>query len=364
MLVFVHLLNDRSGSPRVLRNVMEALEEDDASQLLFVGSGGEGFLSHTRARLRTYPYRRHANRWATLLSYLGSQWALLRSLLRDPDIAPEAVIYVNTLLPFGAALYGRLTGRRVVCHLHEVSLRPRLLHWFLLAVARGAAHRIICVSEFHRSQLGLRDDPAVRVVINSVDPVLYERGMQSVYTPRRSGVFHVCMLCSLRDYKGVPEFIRLASQLVERPDLRFQLVVSDDEAAMQRYFSNKAVPKHLEVVQGVTDAATIYARAGLVLNLSRVTEWQETFGLTLLEAMAFGVPVVAPPVGGPSEVVQDGVHGYLVNSQDGDALREAVVRLASDEALCLRLSQQCRERAKALSPQAFQADIRQAVFGT
>ncbi len=45
------------------------------------------------------------------------------------------------------------------------------------------------------------------------------------------------------------------------------------------------------------------------------------------------------------------------------ALRGAVERLAGDEALCLRLSRQCRERAKALSPEVFQAAIRQAVWG-
>lgn len=364
MIVFVHLLNDRSGSPRVLRNVMEALAGCYASQQLFIGSGGDGFLNQVGAQVRRYPYRRHTNRWATLLSYLASQWTLFSSLRRASDIAPDAVVYVNTLLPFGAALYGRLTGRRVICHLHEVSLRPWLLHWFLLRVARWSAHRVICVSAFHRQRLGLGDDPAARVVVNSIDPALFDAGMRSVYAPLRDGIFTVCMLCSLRDYKGVPEFLQLAHQLAHESRIRFQLVVSDDAAAVQRYFAGKDLPPHLTLVRGVEDAAEIYAQASLVLNLSRVTEWQETFGLTLLEAMAFGVPVIAPPVGGPAELVEDGVHGYLIDSRDGNALRDAVERLASDEALCLRLSAQCRLKAQALSPQVFQADIRSAVFDT
>ena len=72
MIVFVHLLNDRSGSPRVLRNVMEALADQDASQLLYLGCGGDGFLGEAVPQARRYAYRRRAKRWATLLAYLGS----------------------------------------------------------------------------------------------------------------------------------------------------------------------------------------------------------------------------------------------------------------------------------------------------
>ena len=359
MIVFVHLLNDRSGSPRVLRNVMEALAEAEPAQLLYLGGGGDGFLGEAVPQARRYAYRRGANRWATLWAYLGSQWALWRALRRARDIAPDATLYVNTLLPFAAALYGRLSGRRVVCHLHEVSMRPRLLQWFLLRVARWSAHRVICVSEFHRRSLGWEQ---ARVVANSIAPELFAAGLRSVYAPRREGVFRVCMLCALRDYKGVPEFIRLAHSLQDMPGLEFQLVASDDAEAARRYLGAQALPANLRVVLGVADAAAIYAQASLVVNLSRVDLCEETFGLTLLEAMAFGVPVIAPPVGGPAELVEEGVQGYRVDSRDAGALRAAVARLADDGALCERLSRAGRARAQALSPEVFQAEIRRAVF--
>ena len=361
MIVFVHLLNDRSGSPRVLRNVMDALAGRDPAQVLYLGDGGDGFLGEAVPQARRYAYRRGANRWATLFAYLGSQWALWRGLRRARDIDRDARLYVNTLLPFAASLYGRLSGRRVVCHLHEVSMRPRLLQWFLLRVARWSAHQMICVSEFHRRSLGLEDVPVARVVANSIDPAMFAAGLRSVYLPRRDGVFRVCMLCALRDYKGVPEFIRLAGEF---PGAEFELVASDDAEAARRYLAAQTLPANLRLRQAVADAWDIYARASLVVNLSRVDLCQETFGLTLLEAMAFGVPVIAPPVGGPAELVQDGVHGYLIDSRDAGALRSAVARLADDEALCLRLSHHCRERAQALSPEVFQAEIRRAVFGT
>lgn len=362
MIVFVHLLNDRSGSPRVLRNVMNVLADCDGNQQLFLGSGGDGFLGQALARVTRYRYRRHPHRLATLLSYLASQCALLWKLSRSRDIDRDAVVYVNTLLPFAAAIYGRLTGKRVIYHLHEAGMRPRLLYRFLMAVARFCADRTICVSDFHRRQLGLEADATARTVLNSVDSALFARGLATGYQPVRDGLFNVCMLCSLRDYKGVPEFLHLASRLASDQRIRFQLVLSDEAQAVRRYFAGRELPANLTLRLAVQDTADVYAQAGLVMSLTRVDQCQETFGLTLLEAMSFGIPVIAPPVGGPAELVDDGVHGYLIDSRDADALLAAVVRLAASEALCMELSENCRKRAQSLSPQAFATHLRRAVF--
>jgi phosphatidylinositol alpha 1,6-mannosyltransferase len=56
----------------------------------------------------------------------------------------------------------------------------------------------------------------------------------------------------------------------------------------------------------------------------------ETFGQTIQEAAASGLPVVAPAVGGPVDLVEDGVTGCLVTPGDRDALTSATQRLAAD----------------------------------
>jgi phosphatidylinositol alpha 1,6-mannosyltransferase len=55
----------------------------------------------------------------------------------------------------------------------------------------------------------------------------------------------------------------------------------------------------------------------------------ETFGQTLQEAAASGLPVVASAAGGPLDLVDDGVTGYLVPPGDADAFTVAVARLAA-----------------------------------
>jgi len=55
--------------------------------------------------------------------------------------------------------------------------------------------------------------------------------------------------------------------------------------------------------------------------------WVEAFGNTCIEALAGGTPVIAYNEGGPAELIQDGVSGYLVPPRDVDALAEAVQRV-------------------------------------
>ena len=62
------------------------------------------------------------------------------------------------------------------------------------------------------------------------------------------------------------------------------------------------------------------------------TSEYEGFGLTLVEAMACGVPVVAMAVGGVTDIVEDGVTGFLVPDGDLEAMLNAITRLTGNPA--------------------------------
>jgi glycosyltransferase involved in cell wall biosynthesis len=74
----------------------------------------------------------------------------------------------------------------------------------------------------------------------------------------------------------------------------------------------------------------------------------EGLPMALLEAMAYGMAVVATAVGGIPEVVDDGVNGLLVAPERPDVLAEALVGLASDPVLREGLGRAARERAERL----------------
>lgn len=72
--------------------------------------------------------------------------------------------------------------------------------------------------------------------------------------------------------------------------------------------------------------------------------YYEAISLSILEAMACGLPVVASRVGGIPEVVKDGVTGFLVTPKDVSQLRKRLERLIEDEKLRAEMGQEGRER--------------------
>ncbi len=360
VIICCHLLNDRSGSPTVLRSTLEVLQTQDECRL-YLGSQGYGVLDQVSPPARRYWYRRSGCRIVTLFTYIMSQVSLYRALCNAEDIPGDALVFINTLLPIGGMVWGRRTGRRVVVHVHEISITPGPLRFLLKRLAAHCADTLIYVSHDHRRRLPI-EGPRSEVVYNPVNLAFRGAAKAFHYSPRRTGFFEVVMLSSPRKYKGIGEFLTLAQALKERHDIRFTLVLNDVQTEVESFRARHAVPDSVAVHPRTDNPASYYVRADIVLNLARVDKWIETFGLTLLEAMAFGVPVIGPPVGGPAEIIEHGRNGFCIDSRDCDALKGAVLELADDPDRALAMSQRALSRANDFDFEVYSEHIRRIVF--
>jgi glycosyltransferase involved in cell wall biosynthesis len=99
--------------------------------------------------------------------------------------------------------------------------------------------------------------------------------------------------------------------------------------------------ERVELLGARADIPELLARSDVFVLSSR----SEGFPVSILEAMAAGLPVVATDVGGVAEAVEDGETGFLVPAADSEALAGALERLVSDADLRRRLGAAGRARA-------------------
>lgn len=112
------------------------------------------------------------------------------------------------------------------------------------------------------------------------------------------------------------------------PDFRLRIVGEGSERPrLEQLIRELRIENHVTLVGESDDVSGELKRAGFYVASSR----KEGISLTLLEAMAVGLPVVTTDIGGNSEVVEDGVTGCLVPSNDPNALARAIVRMCDEQ---------------------------------
>ncbi|KAB7727665.1 glycosyltransferase [Rudanella paleaurantiibacter] len=356
-LVAVHLLNDWSGSPLVFRQALEALQQSGYSVELFTATASTGGFLSDFPSANTHPlgYRWSPSKLVTLLNFLGVQVRLFVRLLFF--LRPGDQLYINTLLPFGAALAGKVRRCPVTYHVHEVSIRPRLLRDGLRWVADRTAQRALFVSEYTRQQTALRR-PSAQLVYNTLPDRFWVEATR-ISTPNMVTPFTALMLCSNKAYKGINELVACARQL---PHIRFLLVLNTDPNGVADFVAQTHPPANCTVYPAQTDTIPFYRQAHVVLNLSHPDAWVETFGMTILEAMACGRPVITPTVGGICELIDDGREGFKIDVNRMPALVKSLGQLSSDIQLYLQMAEAARKRARFFGPARFRQSMA-AAFG-
>lgn len=347
-IIFIHLFNDRSGSPKVLSQAIKAYKTKWSETELLTSSHKDGFLTDVADTNRNLFYRRSENKLMTLFYYIVSQTLLFFQCLRYWN--KDVVFYINTMMPFGAALAGKLIRKKVIYHVHETSLRPLILKKFLRAVISLTADKVIFVSEY------LKD---VESFENKEQTVIYNalEGNLVVEPESDKKYFIVLMVCSLKEYKGVLEFLQLTQSLSDVKDLQFQLVLNATRNEVDEYLKDREIPSNLDIFNRQNHLSTFYKEASLLLNLSRPNGWIETFGLTILEGMEYGLPAIVPPIGGPTEIVREGVDGFQISCYEIEKIADKINILMKNKDEYLRLSKNARDRVKAFEIKVFDKNI-------
>ena len=351
-IIFIHLLNDRSGSPKILSQTVKAYKNRGYITELITSSDKNGFLTDIADINRELFYKRSENKFVTLFYYVLSQILLFFQCLRYKN--QDIVFYINTMMPFGGALAGKLIGKKVIYHVHETSIKPQILKKFLRSVISLTANKVIFVSEYLKEVESFKNKKQ-EVIYNALESNLVEE--KKVVKDN----FIVLMVCSLKKYKGAFEFIQLAEFLSDVKDLRFQLVLNASKDEIKEYLKDSKKPSNLVIFDRQNDLSSFYENASLLLNLSRPDACIETFGLTILEGMEYGLPAIVPPAGGPIEIVREGIDGFQISCYEIEKIAKKIQFLMGNKDEYLWLSKNAKERVKKFNIKVFEENITKLV---
>jgi L-malate glycosyltransferase len=235
-----------------------------------------------------------------------------------------------------AALASQRAGARLVLTRHVLFPLNRIHRLTLRRTSR-----IIAVSKAVAAGLraqGIFDHEKIVCIHNGVDVGHFGKGYEKVRADRG---LRVGMVGHLAPIKGQEDFIRAAAIVCGlRDDVEFVIAGEDksrggeQRRALERLIDELSLKQRVSLVGWVEDVAQLLPAFDLFVSPSR----SEPFGLSIVEAMASGVPVVASRSEGALEIIDDNQTGRLVSIGNVEALASAVLGLLSNDKERIRLS--------------------------
>ncbi len=244
-----------------------------------------------------------------------------------------------------AALAVRLASRsRLVLTRHALFPLRRINRHLL-----SGAGRVIAVSQAVAESLrqnGAIESSKITVVHNGIDT---DRFARLPLAHGDAATVLVGTVGHLAPIKGHDVFVRAAALIsARRPEVRFVIVGEDKSPQLDhRKFLERlvaelslsesvAMPGWTDDIPGMLSSLTLFVSAAR----------SEPFGLSIVEAMAAGLPIVATASEGALEIIQDGISGKLVPIDDPESLAEAIVDLLGDPFERSRLGRNALQAAR------------------
>jgi glycosyltransferase involved in cell wall biosynthesis len=250
------------------------------------------------------------------------------------DIIHTHGSYAWTFGRLAAILAGKVT---VVAHVHTNHTYERRRHVWIERVLSCGTQKIVCVSQAVRDHLVARTGiPAAKtcVIHNGVPPCAPPS------SPRQTSVGPAdCLIVSigsLVENKGHRYLIDAFQQAISICSALRLLIIGDGplRAELEHRIAKAGLSGRVELTGCVANVHPILDRADMVVL---PTIHREGLGLVLMEAQQHALPVIATWIGGIPEVVQNGQSGLLVPPGDHAALGNAIVKLAGDPSLRVKL---------------------------
>ncbi len=205
--------------------------------------------------------------------------------------------------------------------------RTSVLHWITISSAVDVVDRMIferfkdrthCLGFYTQTQADTFRD--LRISKASLLPGAVDTGRFPFSSAPEN---RLCWVARISPEKGLEDAVNVASRAGISLDICGKLQDSSYRDDIVSRYPDASLTWHGMLPH--TDLARIIGNAAAMLVTPK---WTEAFGLTTIEALACGTPVLAYARGGPAEIVQHGKSGFLIEPDDTDDLLDAISRVS------------------------------------
>lgn len=261
-------------------------------------------------------------------------------------------IHILHVHGFSAATVGRLAGffSRVpvtICHVHTTRDHYSRKNLFIEKVLSLFTNRYICCSQAVADLMIIKENippQKLEVIYNAIDEKKFNTLRPNA--KKEKNIFVVGCVASLSPHKGHRYLLEAAKTVKEKINTKVKFVFAGDgieKDALKKYTKSLGLEDIVNFKGVVSDMPSLLSKFDAVVLPSTV---REGLGLSLIEAMAAGKPVIGTALGGIPEVIEDKENGLLVPPKDSTALANAIISILTNEKMAKKMGNRGKEIVK------------------
>lgn len=348
-ILFVHSSSELYGSDRSLLNIVKNI--DKSKYNIYVILPCEGQLVDemrkipgvTTAIFEIAVLRRKNLSVVGLLRYIKEFVASFKFIKRFISENKVDIVDTNTAVVFPGAVAAKCCKIKSVWHIREI-IKSNTENKVVSFMMNTFADLIIANSKTTAKALAV-DQRKIRVVYNAV-----EEQEDTYHLPNQSLI--VGMAGRINRWKGQKFFVDVAEIVHKKfPEVIFHIAgeAYTGETYLKEELKEYIACKNLSdtvILLGQVDNMCEFYQNISIFVLPSIQP--EPFGLVVIEAMEYGLPVIATKHGGPVEIITDGVDGYLVDYKDPNEMACRIMELIKDSDKCRTMGECGKEKKRSV----------------
>lgn len=352
-IMFVHSSSDLYGSDKSLYYLIKNLDAKKFKKIVVLPSNGP--LKDKMADLdceviiKDFAVLRRKNK--SILGLLKYVFDFINSFIFFVKIINHYnvdIVYSNTAVILPSGLASKFKKKKTIWHIREI-VKNTKENYILSCYIDSLSDLIIFNSEstkkaFKKNARGRK----YKVIYNGVEEFNISQNLKRITT--EDEVVIVGMAGRINRWKGHKEFLEMAKIVQSKMNTTKFLIAGETiqgeenlKTELEQLIQENSMTDNVKLLGQVDDMHSFYEKIDIFILPSIQPE---PFGLVVIEAMEMSVPVIATNHGGPTEIIEDGVDGFLVSNIDEMVTR--VIQLIEDSNLRLKVGQSGQIKKRSL----------------